>query len=269
MQKSLTDMINDSYDVAMFYSSATTRLYGTLEIDKIGFHNLGYWCGIQDSVELAQINLLETLAAFFTRTEGNVLDVGCGIGASSKLLSKIFSPKDILGINISEKQLNICRAIAPESRFQLMDAAKLELPDGSFDNILCVDCAHHFMTRDAFIKEAYRVLTPGGRIAIYDMVAHNLEFLDSILPGGGWPEENRLPDLDAYKESLTSAGFRYVRIEDVTEQTISAWVKFRLRKEEKDLDRSQNYVVLNNLLTLEKRMSTNRGCSWCMVFAVK
>jgi hypothetical protein len=55
MPKSLADTINNSYDKAMLHPSATLTPDGRFEIDKIGFHNVGYWRGIEDSVELAGV----------------------------------------------------------------------------------------------------------------------------------------------------------------------------------------------------------------------
>jgi DNA-binding transcriptional LysR family regulator len=44
----------------------------------------GYWKGIQtDSLEVAQITLIETLLTFITNKDGNILDLACGLGASS------------------------------------------------------------------------------------------------------------------------------------------------------------------------------------------
>src|SRR2546423_1096088 len=109
-------LLNEYYDRCMFSGNDVI-------IDKIGFFNTGYWKGVEGgSIELAQINLIEFLVNFLTNREGNVLDVACGKGASSKFLTKYFNGERVTGINSSEKQLEVCRAIAPECTFRLMDA---------------------------------------------------------------------------------------------------------------------------------------------------
>ena len=102
MDKTNVETVNEFYDGYMFGNRP-------LAFDKIGFFNFGYWDEIHASVELAQINLIETLASFFVHKEGNILDVACGKGASSQFLTKYFAAEKVVGINISERQLQICK----------------------------------------------------------------------------------------------------------------------------------------------------------------
>jgi hypothetical protein len=73
----------------------------------------------------------------------------------------------------------------------------------------------------------------------------------------------------AYQESLQKAGFRYARVEDVTDLSICTFAKFRIRTIEKEIDRTQEYSALQNLQTLVHLMEAERGCSWCMAYAMK
>jgi MPBQ/MSBQ methyltransferase len=241
-----------------------------LVFDKIGFLNIGYWKGVEDSVELAQLNLIETLAGFFTRSEGNILDVACGNGVSTKFLTKYFDANHITGINISEMQLQICKRVAPQCNFRLMDATKLEFSDLSFDNVLCIEAAQHFKTRHRFLEEAYRVLTPGGRLAMHDLVLHDPNRLDA--PDAEiWPEENYMPNLETYRDNLSQIGFKHVRVEDITEFSMTAVMKCLVRKLEREFDRKRDYKVLEDAMSVLNGNSPwmPGKCSWCMAYAIK
>jgi MPBQ/MSBQ methyltransferase len=256
----LVEKIGAAYD--HFILSGERSLF-----DKIGFLNIGYWKGVEDSIELAQINLIETLVSFFSNRYGNILDVACGNGASSKFLTKYFCPKDITGINISQRQLQICKLIAPECNFKLMDATQLDFCNASFDNVLCIEAALHFKTRRKFFEETYRVLRPAGRVSMLDFLC-NYDLLDDIgIEPALLPKENHLPNLDAYRESLLEVGFKYVRVEDCTEFSVNAADSYVIRTEEMEFGRRQDCVALERIriATLHRRAFS----PGCLVYAIK
>ena len=64
-----------------------------------------------------------------------------------------------------------CRENAPGCTFPLMSTTDLKFPDNSFDNISCVEAAFHFVTREKFLKEAFRMLKPRGQIVLPDVLS--------------------------------------------------------------------------------------------------
>jgi SAM-dependent methyltransferase len=185
------------------------------------FANYGYWTPETTSARDSCENLMEKLLSFLPEKKGSILDVACGLGATTRHLTKHFPAGDIAAVDISEKNLETGRRNAPGVTFLCMDATKLEFPDCCFDAIISVEAALHFQTREVFLREALRVLKPGGRLVLSD-VLHD-RWTDMVSPL--LPAENHVESPDHYREILERAGFSSVTVEDVTEQS---WVRSNL-----------------------------------------
>jgi len=101
-----------------------------------------------------------------------VLDVGCGIGGSARLLAEHYG-LDVLAISISPAQIARARALTPRSlegrcRFAVMDALHLPLADGSFDAVWSVEASPHMPDKQRYADELLRVLKSGGVLALAD-----------------------------------------------------------------------------------------------------
>ncbi len=105
-----------------------------------------------------------------------VLDMGCGTGIVAFEVAKA-SRADVIGIDLSEGMLRTAReklaraaaaqdGLAERLSFQTGDAEALDLPDGFADGFVSLHAFRHFPNPDTAAAEAFRVLAPGGRIAV-------------------------------------------------------------------------------------------------------
>ncbi len=148
-----------------------------------------------------------------------VLDVACGAGASGIALAKEFGCT-VTGVDLSDDNLARARMLAGQAgvgrrtKFKSMDAEDLAFEDGAFDAVVseCALCT--FPDKPAALSEAFRVLRPGGKVGITDVVVErelpeqvqgvlfHVACISGALPASG------------YQEALEAAGFVDVGHED-------------------------------------------------------
>lgn len=144
--------------------------------------NMGYWKDVApngpDAIWLANLALYDLVLRLgqVSRHDACVVDAGCGVGAAIVHTMKIYHPQSMVGLNTSSVQLALARQRLTRFGYgrqvELIegDAVKTPLPDASADVVFAVESAWLFSSRAAFFTEAARVLKPGGRLVIADLI---------------------------------------------------------------------------------------------------
>lgn len=113
----------------------------------------GFWIRGDESKEKAQLQLIEHLAqAANIKPGSDILDIGCGFGASSLYLAERYRAS-VTGINISSVQLQTAIQAAARkqlgAKFLLMDAEAMDF-DKQFDVLWSVESISHYQNRQSF-----------------------------------------------------------------------------------------------------------------------
>lgn len=109
---------------------------------------------------------IELSNAVVSETSQRVLDIGCGTG----LHAPRFKADCYRGVDLSDRYVQAARRKYPAHQFDVGDARKLVFGDDSFQTILISGLLHHLNDEDALavLREASRVLKPGGSIVIWE-----------------------------------------------------------------------------------------------------
>lgn len=109
-------------------------------------------------------------AALRLRPGMQVLDAGCGTGDDTRELAVAVTPGgEAVGLDRSAEMIRIARARGGEGvRFEEGSATELPFPDEVFDAYRCERLLHHLDDPARALTEAFRVLRPGGRIAVVE-----------------------------------------------------------------------------------------------------
>lgn len=152
-----------------------------------------------------------------------ILDLGCGTGIVARVLrERLGGAANIMGLDASAPMLEKARSIAPEIVFREGNAMTLPFTDHSFELVLCQEMLQFVPDRAGALREARRVLSPGGRFLVSTWRPRSEQPFHDALGRvaerhlGKSNDKRWLLDSDTLGQALTDAGFTNIRIETVS-----------------------------------------------------
>lgn len=157
-----------------------------------------------------------------------VCDIGCGYGATARLLAKEFQAQ-VIGATLSERQFEYSTSLGlyPGVEVRLLNWLENDLPDNHFDHVIAVESSEHMPDKVKFFSEAYRVLKPGGSMVVCAWLSTEIPkkwetryLLEPIC------SEGRLPSMGSpieYHQFFENSGFRDISYEDITDSVKKTW----------------------------------------------
>lgn len=181
---------------------------------------------------------LELARAASVDSTKRVLDVGSGVGGTSRCLAREFGCR-VTGIDLTDEYCRVAAmlsgriGLAELVDYRQGDATNLPFPDASFDIVWTEHVAMNIPDKPKLYREMYRVLKPGGTLAIYDILAGPSGPVLFPVPWARTPESSFLATPDELRSLLEEAGFNIATWSDTTDAARAWFVALaeKIRKE--------------------------------------
>jgi len=194
---------------------------------------------------LDQMNYQVVMQLNLDPTKSNqLIDLGCGVGASARYAVTHFKNVNVLGGTIVPWQIDQAKALSQSDTvknkvaFELLDYRNLDLDDSCMDGAYAMESSCYDFGKDKrqFLTESFRVLKPGARLCVVDGFTkgkkHSRLFKHLYRKVcDGWALED-FAGIDEFTQAMQEIGYEDIQIKDISWRVaLSAsfvpWVSFK------------------------------------------
>lgn len=169
--------------------------------------------------------------------DDHTLDVGCGIGGTSRFVASRFGCR-VTGIDLTPEFVatgqSLCEWVGLSKQVELHqgDATNMPFADSSFDSAFMLHVGMNIENKAALFAEVYRLVKPDGCFGVYDVMLISDEPLSYPVPWSSEPGTSALATEVQYVEALKAAGFNIIGIRDRREFAAAFFAETRKRMEQ-------------------------------------
>ncbi|MBC7450973.1 MAG: class I SAM-dependent methyltransferase [Cytophagales bacterium] len=216
-------------DIARYYDVSEDHYVFFWDLNQSHALHYGYWDTNTKSFREALANINKLMADTAGITEGmKVLDAGCGVGGSTMWLAAHKSAS-VKGITLSHKQAkrgneNIAlNSLSDKAKLEVQDFTQTSYPSASFDVVWAIESVCHADDKNAFLKEAYRLLKPGGKLILADFFIERDANPAEQKEIDAWTHGWAVPFFEktkTFQSMLSDNGFQHTEMKDITQNIV-------------------------------------------------
>ncbi|WP_196777954.1 class I SAM-dependent methyltransferase [Lentzea aerocolonigenes] len=177
---------------------------------------------------------LEIIEAVGLTADSRVLDLGSGLGGPARTLAEL-TGCTVTGVDLTAEFCEVATALSEwtglseRTHFHVGDATATGLPDAAVDTALTVHVAMNISDKHALYAEAFRVLRPGGRFVVYDVLQGEGGDVRYPVPWANDSSTSFLATPAEMRELLPAAGFDVISEVDSSDESLAWFLQMRAR----------------------------------------
>lgn len=143
---------------------------------------------------------------------GRVLDIGCGIGGAARFIAATYGCS-VTGIDLTPNYIDAARTLTSWTGhdtlvdFEVGSAVNMPFADERFDHAVQLHVGMNISDKKALFGEVHRVLKPGGRFGVYDIMRLTDAPISYPVPWATDASTSFVETVDTYRNALEAAGF--------------------------------------------------------------
>ncbi|OUR78154.1 hypothetical protein A9Q75_13900 [Colwellia psychrerythraea] len=181
----------------------------------------------------------------------HILDVGCGVGGSTRRLSHE-TGCHVTGIDLSDEYIDaaerLTQLLKMQDRVKFKVGSALELPyaDNTFDGAWSIQMNMNVEDKLGWLKEMYRVLKPGARAVLYEVCGHEDKAIYFPVP---WAQDSSMSFLipkESFRDIIASTGFKIEVWNDKSDLAQKAFARVKEPQGESALPELGLHMLIGN-----------------------